>query len=113
MSAVDLGTAHLFGINGTVTNATVTAFNRKKDTKNNATTESEEGNVIERRFDDVTTEVQITLRPRSAYTEPAIGDTLTYNSIKYAVTSVDEKRVNKGFAEYTLSAVTSAGITLV
>mgnify|MGYP007107662844 CR=1 FL=1 len=112
MAAVVKGTAHVYGVSGTVTNATVLAFSRKKMTANNGQTENEDGNVIERRYDDITTEATITIRAKSAYTEPAIGDTLTYDSVKYTVESVDEKQQNKGFNEYTLSLKTSEGITL-
>lgn len=112
MAAIVKGTAHVYGVAGTVTNATVTAFSRDKTTANNAQTENATGNVIERRYDDITTDATITIRVRTGYSEPAIGDTLTYDSIKYIVEKVSEKQQQKGFSEFTLSVKTSEGITL-
>ena len=112
MAAVVKGTAHVYGAAGTVSNATVISFQRKLMTANNATTENETGNVIERRYDDITTEASITIRIRSAYTDPTVGSTLTYDGTAYIVESLDEKQANKGFTEYTLSLRTSEGVSL-
>lgn len=112
MAAVVKGTAHLYGIAGTQSNCTVLSFREKKTAANRAQTENESGNVIERRFDDVTYEASITIRQRTSWSAPAIGDTLTYNSVLYTVTDVEKTETNKGFRESTLNLITSEGITL-
>lgn len=112
MAAVVKGTAHLYGIAGTQSNATVLNFREKLNTANNATTENESGNIIERRYDDITKEASITLRQRTSWTAPAVGDQLTYNSVIYIVVDVEKSETNKGFRESTLNLITSEGITL-
>lgn len=112
MSAVVKGTAHLYGLSGTQSNCTVLSFREKKSCANRAQTENESGNVIERRFDDITQEASITIRQRSAWTAPAVGDTLTYNAVPYTVTDIEKTEQNKGFRESTISLITSEGISL-
>lgn len=112
MAAVTKGTAHLYGIAGTQSSCTVLNFREKLHTQNNATTENESGNVIERRFDDITKEASITIRQRSGWTAPAVGDQLTYNSVIYIVQDVEKSETNKGFRESTINLITSEGITL-
>lgn len=112
MAAVTKGTAHLYGIAGTQSNCTVLNFREKLSTANNGTTENESGNVIERRFDDITKESSITIRQRTSWTAPAVGDQLTYNAILYIVTGVEKTETNKGFRESTINLITSEGITL-
>lgn len=112
MAATVLGTAHLYGISGTVSNATVMAFNANDDTRQNATTEDESGVVVERRYDDKTTEATMTIRQRSTYTKPVVGSVITYDSVKYIVEKVGQSQTNKGYRETQLSLITSEGITL-
>lgn len=112
MAAVVKGTAHLFGITGTQSNCTVLSFRVKTTAANRAQTENESGNVIERRFDDVTSEATITIRQRTSWTAPAPGDNLTYNSILYTVTDIEKTEANKAFRESTINLITSEGITL-
>lgn len=112
MAASVKGTAHLYGMAGTQSNCTVLAFREKEHPANKAQTENESGNVIERRRDDVTKESTITIRQRTAWTKPAIGDQLTYNSVIYEVDSIEKSETNKGFRETTINLITSEGITL-
>jgi len=112
MAAKDYGTAHLYGITGTVASASVQDFSLDEELANKATTEDETGNVIERRSDDITKTGSITIKIRTAYTVPAAGDILTYNSVKYEITKVGRAEKNKDFRMITLSLVTSEFITL-
>lgn len=110
MAATVLGTAHLYGVEGTVSNATVLKFDVKTSFKNQGTTEDESGNEIERRYDDIHNDATITLRLRSAYTVPTLGTTITYNSIVYEIVEHTKNTVNKGFRELTMTIKKSAGV---
>lgn len=112
MASVVKGTAHLYGMTGTQSNATVLNFRVKTSTANNGTTEDENGNVIERRYDDITSEASITIRQRTSWTAPTVGSQLTYNSIIYIVQDIEKTETNKGFRESTINLITSEGITL-
>lgn len=111
MAATVLGTAHLYGVEGTITNATVLKFDDKLSAKNTATTADEDGNEIERRYDDFHNDASITLRMRSGYSIPNPGTTLTYNSVTYEVVDASKSTQNKGFREVTLTIKKSAEIT--
>lgn len=112
MAAKDYGTAHLYGVAGTVSNATVQDFSLDDELANKGTTEDESGNVIERRSDDATKTGSITIKIRSTYTLPAAGDIITYDSVKYEITKVGRAEKNKDFRMVTLAIITSAGVTL-
>lgn len=104
--------AHVYGVGVTITNAAVQNFSIKKAAANKGEVINEEGNVIERRSDDITQEVTFDLVYAAAYTEPTVGSVVTLDAIKYEVTSVDNKQTAKGFSTYSVSAVTSQYITL-
>lgn len=113
MAAVDKGTAHVYGVSDyTVSNATVQSFTLNREFANTGTTENEEGNVIERRYDDRTTRATITLKYQTAYTEPSLGDVITLDTIKYIIEKITNEFKNKDFAIYTFEVVTSEEITL-
>ena len=111
MAATVLGTSHLYGVEGTVSNTTVLKFDVKQSCANVASTEDESGKVIERRYDDVTYDATITLRLRTSYTLPAIASTLTYNSIVYEIVEHTKNTVNKGFRELSMTLKKSEGVT--
>lgn len=111
MAATILGTAHLYGIEGTVTNATVMKFSEKTSCSLTASTEDENGKVIERRYDDITYDATITLRMRTSYTRPTIGSTLSYNSVTYEVVEHTKDTGNKQFRDLTMTLKKSEGIT--
>lgn len=113
MAATILGEAHLYGVAGTVTNATVLSFRDKQSCKNTAETMDESGNEIERRYDDLHTEATLTIRLQASYTRPAPGSTITYDSVVYEVVDTEKNTVQKGFRELTLNVKKSAGISYV
>ena len=104
MAAKNFGTVHLYGINGTVTSATVQSFSKNENHALEDETIDESGHVIEVLLDDVRVEATITLRIQSAYTESNIGATLTYDSVEYIIMSKGRSEENKGFRtiEYNL-----------
>jgi len=111
MAATVLGTAHLYGVEGTVSNATVLSFRDKASCKNTAETMDETGNEIERRYDDLHHDATMRVRMRTSYSIPAPGSTLTYNAVTYEVVDTEKDTQNKGFREITLNLKNSAGIT--
>jgi hypothetical protein len=112
MAAAVKGTAHLYGIAGTQSNCTVLGFREKEHPANKAQTQNESGNIVERRRDDITKEASITIRQRSAWTKPAIGDQLTYNAVIYEIDDIEKTESNNGFRESTINLITSEGIVL-
>jgi hypothetical protein len=113
MAATVLGTAHLYGVTGTVTNATVLSFRYKTSCKNTAETMDESGNEIERRYDDLHVDATIVIRLRAAYTIPAIASVFTYDSVAYEIVDIEKNTTQKGFRELTMNVKNSAGITYV
>ena len=108
------GTAHIFGITAgvnAVTNATVQSFSKSVSKINLSETVNELGNKIERRSDDVQTEVNITLKIQSAYTIPEVGDLLVYDSIGYDILTVEEGETNNAHVVVTITAVVSEYIS--
>lgn len=112
MSATTKGTAHLFGASGTVSNATVLAFELDEKKALEVTTQDENGVVIERRGDDTTSTGTIKIRIRSGYTVPSSYSTVTYNAVVYLITGVKKSETNNGFREVTLSFITSESVSL-
>lgn len=96
MAAVTHGTAHLYGIAGTITNATVIDEKFDEACQNMAQTGNESGNEIERRYDDLHEEGTITIRIRTLYAKPTVGQTLTYNTVTYEITGIGRQSTQKG-----------------
>lgn len=111
MPATTRGTAHLYGISGTISNATVTDFKEKAQNQNEDSTVNESGNEIERRYDDLAKEATITLKIRSGYTVPDPGSTVAYESVTYDVVSIERTQVAKGFRLVTLNLKKTEYIT--
>ena len=110
------GTAHVYGIAagvGAVTNATVVSVNFDSQHANTAETVNEIGNVIERRYDDLTNTGTITLKIRSTFTVAAAATQITYNAVIYLVTAVGTAEEAQGFVVITYSIMKSEYITLV
>lgn len=112
MSATVQGTAHLYGVDGTITSATVNSFSDKGNSANTGKVENEVGNVIERRYDDETHDSVVEITLREGYTIPSPKGTLfTYNAVDYEITSIDQKQVKKGYQMLTLNLTRSELIT--
>ena len=108
------GTAHIFGITAgveAVTNATVQSFSKSKSKTNLSETVNELGNKIERRSDDVQTEVNITLKIQASYSIPEVGDLLVYNSVSYDIITVEEGETNNAHVVVTITAMVSEYIS--
>jgi hypothetical protein len=104
MAAKNFGTVHLYGINGTITSATVQSFSKNETHALEDETMNEDGQVIELLLDDVRIDATIGLRIQAAYTESVIGATLTYDTVEYIIMGKNRSEGNKQFREieYTL-----------
>lgn len=119
-NATSFGTVFLYGITGRITNGAVQSFKGKNDTKNNATTDNEDGNEIERRYSDNHYEGTIEFKYRSTYAIPAVASILSYEGVSWEVVSVDRNESGKTHRMLTLSikrsefidSTTSTSITL-
>ena len=111
MATVTRGTAHLFGISGTITGVTVQDFKEKQVNQNEEKTINESGNEIERRYDDLAQEATITIKLRTGYTIPTPGTTLTYEAVIYDITSIERVQQAKGFRMATLNLKKTEYIT--
>ena len=107
MSLKNWGTAHLFGIDSSVSNATLTDESFEDILKNVAEVVDEIGNLINKRMDDLTTTGTVTLIQRTSYTAPVVGTSLTYNGTAYKVMRVGRKKTSRGFRITELGLETS------
>ena len=110
------GTAHIFGIQAgvaSVTDATVQSFSESESRQNVSNTLNEIGNEIERRSDDVLTEVNVTLRIQSGYAVPEVADVLIYDTVKYDILTVETAETNGAHVVVTLTAKTTEYVALV
>jgi|688.fasta_scaffold141593_4 hypothetical protein len=107
----DYGTIHLFGINGTISEATITDTNFEDVCANVASVLDEMGNKIQNRGDDLTTTGTVTLIIRDAFTPPEPFDTFSnWDGETYLVTRVGRKFSNRGFNIVELSVEKSENI---
>lgn len=111
MPAISFGTAHLYGIAGTITGVTVADFKVKGKHSNTETTVNEVGNAIERRYDDLHNEASITVILRDGFDSPEPGSTLAYGGNTYEVVDVDHTEQAKGARRETYNLVRSQYIT--
>ncbi len=112
MSLTTFGTAHVFGVAGTITNATVQSFNVTEDFQNRTNTLDEDGNEIERRMDDIVSSGDITIRIQAAFSIPNAGELLTYDSIEYEIITVGQAKTNDAHVVVTLSIKTTEHVDL-
>jgi hypothetical protein len=98
-----IGTAFLYGIDGTVTNGAVQSFKAKGDFQNTATVEDEFGNQIERRYDDLADEGTLELKYRSAYTIPVPGTVFAWAGGSWELLSVEKNQGGKQHRMLTLA----------
>lgn len=111
MAAKVQGTAHLYGVDGTITGVTVNSFRDKGTNANTGKVEDETGNVIERRYDDETHDATVEITLRSGFDIPSVKGTLfTYNTVDYEITGIDLNQAKKAYQTATLNLTMSEGI---
>ena len=115
MAAVTKGTAHVYGITGTVTNLTVQSYTISRSFELDDKVAGEHGRTITHRMDGRTNEISIEGVLQSNTFSVAIGDRLQFagNEITFdgVVTRIEDRGTNKGFSLISLTATSYEGIT--
>ena len=118
MAASIKGTAHIFGVNATITNATILSISASDEFDLNETTEDESGVTIETRRDNRARRVNVTVRIRSGYAYPNIGDVIALANLQdstfnrnYEITEKGQEYVHNQHLEQNLTLVAMEGIT--
>jgi len=115
MAAVVKGTAHVYGISGTVSNITVQSYTISRSFERDDKVEDASGLTITHRLDGRTNEISIEGVLQSSTFSVAIGDRLQFagNEISFdgVVTRLEDRGQNKSFSLISLTAVSYEGIT--
>ena len=115
MAAVSKGTAHVYGITGTVSNITVQSYTVSRSFELDDKVAGEHGRTITHRVDGRTNEISIEGVLQSASFSVAIGDRLQFagNEIAFdgMVTRIEDRGQAKGFSLISLTAVSYEDIT--
>ena len=109
MSNVTKGTAHIWGIAGTVTGLTVTSYTVSKSYANADEILNQQGEVIGVRYSDLRVTLSLEGLVPSSYTANP-GDALSFtgNGIAFAaghIQSIEERGEAKGFMRISVTAV--------
>jgi hypothetical protein len=115
MAAVSKGTAHVYGISGTVTNITVQSYTVSRGFELDDKVAGEHGRTITHRVDGRTNELSIEGVLQSSSFSLAIGDRLQFSGNEIAfdgmVTRIEDRGQAKGFSLISVSAVSFEDIT--
>jgi len=95
----------------TLTGFVVESHDLTAKAANENTIASEVGNVVYRRYDDITDEMSVDAIFVNG-TLPVVGTLVEYHSTKYILTEVSQKFSNKDFMKISLKGITSEYITL-
>jgi hypothetical protein len=105
------GTAHVWGLYDTASFVTLQSDDIATKPAIDVEVMNETGVVITDRLDDLRYETSLSGVLKTGATVPAIGQTLTYNTISYIIKQVDDAGTNNGFRKVTLKLVKYQGIT--
>lgn len=113
MATVTKGTAHIYGISGSVTGLTVQSYSVGKSFANADEVTDKTGVVIAVRYSDERTSLTVEGLVPSSYTA-SIGDNLTFtgNGIAFSghITAITESGEAKNFMRISITAVDFEGI---
>jgi hypothetical protein len=118
MAAEVQGTAHVFGIAGTLTNLTIQGIVGSHGFELNQTTENQTGVTIETRRDNRKLSLTINARMQSAYTMPAIGDAVAITGLQdplnvtYELIRIGQTYANADYLELELELEKYEGVTV-
>lgn len=114
MAVKTQGTAHIYGVAGTVTGLTVQSYTVSTTYGNADEVTDATGKVITVRYSDVRHNLSVEGLVPSSYTG-AIGSAMTFtgNGIAFAghITQIEERGEAKGFMRISVTAVQYEGIT--
>ena len=115
MAAVSKGTAHVYGISGTVSNITVQSYTVSRSFELDDKVAGEHGRTITHRMDGRTNEISLEGVLQSSSFSLAIGDRLQFtgNEITFdgAITRIEDRGQAKGFSLVSITAVSFEDIT--
>lgn len=115
MAAVSKGTAHVYGISGTVSNITVQSYTVSRSFELDDKVAGEHGRTITHRVDGRTNEISIEGVLQSSSFSVAIGDRLQFagNEIAFdgLVTRIEDRGQAKGFSLISITAQSFEDIT--
>ena len=115
MAAVTKGTAHVYGISGTVSNITVQSYTVSRSFELDDKVAGEHGRTITHRVDGRSNELSLEGVLQSNSFALAIGDRLQFtgNEITFdgMVTRIEDRGQAKGFSLISISAVSFEDIT--
>jgi len=115
MAAVTKGTAHVYGISGTVSNITVQSYTVSRSFELDDKVAGEHGRTITHRVDGRTNEISIEGVLQSSSFSLAIGDRLQFSGNEIAfdgmVTRIEDRGQSKGFSLISVTAVSFEDIT--
>ena len=115
MAAVTKGTAHVYGISGTVSNITVQSYTVSRSFELDDKVAGEHGRTITHRVDGRSNELSLEGVLQSNSFALAIGDRLQFtgNEITFdgMVTRIEDRGQAKGFSLVSVSAVSFEDIT--
>lgn len=115
MAAVSKGTAHVYGITGTVANITVQSYTVSRSFELDDKVAGEHGRTITHRVDGRTNEISIEGVLQSNSFSVGIGDRLQFtgNEITFdgLVTRLEDRGQAKGFSLISISAVSYEDIS--
>lgn len=116
MAAVVKGTAHVYGITGTVSGITVQSYTISRSFELDDKVADASGITVTHRLDGRTNEISIegVLTAAASFTI-AVGDRLQFSGNEVAfdgvITRLEDRGQNKGFSLISLTAVSYEGIT--
>jgi hypothetical protein len=113
MATITKGTAHIYGISGSVTGLTVQSYSVGKSFANADEVTNSAGVVIAVRYSDERTSLTVEGLVPSSYTA-SIGDNLSFtgNGLAFSghITAITESGEAKGFMRISITAVDFEGI---
>ncbi|CAB4162373.1 hypothetical protein UFOVP779_34 [uncultured Caudovirales phage] len=113
MATITKGTAHIYGISGSVTGLTIQSYSVGKSFANADEVTDKNGVVIAVRYSDERTSLTVEGLVPSTYTA-SIGDNLTFtgNGLAFSghITAITESGEAKGFMRISVTAVDYEGI---
>ena len=115
MSTTTKGTAHIYGINGSVTGLTVQSYTVSSSWANADEVTNAQGEVIAVRYSDKRVNLTVEGLVPTSYSG-AIGDALTFtgNGVAFTgghITQIEERGEAKGFMRVSITAVDFENIT--
>jgi hypothetical protein len=123
MASVVVGTALIYGVDGTVTNLLVQSYTVTSSFNNEATAQDESGLTVTHRHDDRKSELTVEGIATTDSGQPGLGAEITFSANTASaytagsatsdfvgtITKVDDKGSNKNWTMYSITAIVYEG----